>query len=52
MKFQNENLPKDAVKTGETPVMNRENVFPGILEKHMAPKGKWGRVVVVSGTCE
>ncbi len=52
MRYQNESLPEGAVKAGETPVMNEKNVFPGILEKHMAPKGKWGRVVVIEGTLE
>lgn len=52
MRYQNEKLPEGAVKAGETPVMNQDNVFPGILEKHMAPKGKWGRVVVIEGTLE
>ena len=52
MKFQDVNLPINAVKAGETPVMNQDNVFPGILEKHMAPRGKWGRVVVISGILE
>ena len=52
MRFQDKGLPKGAVKAGETPVMNQNNVFPGILEKHMAPKGKWGRVVVVRGSVE
>ena len=52
MRYQDERLPEGAVKAGETPVMNQDNVFPGILEKHMAPKGKWGRVVVVKGSLE
>ncbi len=52
MRYQNEGLPEGAVKAGETPVMNQDNVFPGILEKHMAPRGKWGRVVVIEGTLE
>jgi len=52
MRYQDERLPEGAVKAGETPIMNQDNVFPGILEKHMAPKDKWGRVVVVKGTLD
>ncbi len=52
MRYQNKGLPGGAVKAGETPVMNQDNVFPGILEKHMAPRGKWGRIVVVRGSLE
>ncbi len=50
MRFSNVVLPKGLEKVGETPVMNQENVFPGILEKHMAPKNKWGKIVVISGS--
>lgn len=40
---------KNAIKVGETPVMTEKNLFPQILENHMAPKGKWGKVVVLEG---
>lgn len=39
-------------KVGETPIMNERTVFPQILESHMTPKGKWGRVVVISGSID
>lgn len=38
-----------AEKIGETPIMNEKNVFPQILGNHMAPKDKWGKIVVVQG---
>ena len=40
---------RNAIKVGETPIMTEKNVFPQILENHMAPKGKWGKVVVIEG---
>ncbi len=52
MRFQNLELPAEAVKIGETPYMNQETVLQGILNKHMAPKGKVGLVVVKSGTLD
>lgn len=52
MSYQNESLPEGAVKVGETPVMNQETVLKPILNKHMAPKEKWGLVVVEKGNLE
>lgn len=49
MRFQNESLPKDAVKVGVTPSMTEETVLEGILNKHMSPKGKYGYLVVEEG---
>lgn len=52
MRFQNLKLPSSAVKIGETPVMNQETVLEGILNNHMAPKGKIGNIVVQSGSLD
>jgi tellurite resistance-related uncharacterized protein len=50
--YQNASLPEGAVKAGSTKLMNQETVVPGILKKHLAPKGKWGYLVVESGSLE
>lgn len=52
MNYQKESLPSGSVKVGETPVMNQETVLKPILNKHMAPKEKWGFVVVEQGELE
>lgn len=49
MNYQNEILPKNAVKVGSTPSMTNETVVTGILKKHLAPKGKTGLLVVEEG---
>ncbi len=50
MNFQNAKLPQGAVKVGATPTMDNETVKPGILQNHLAPKGKYGLVVVEEGS--
>lgn len=52
MNFQNATLPESADKAGETKLMNQDTVVPGILKKHLAPKGKWGHLVVQSGSVD
>jgi len=52
MNYQDETLPAGAEKVGSTPLMNQDTVVPGILKKHLAPKGKWGYIVVESGSLE
>ncbi|MEI6891037.1 MAG: DUF1971 domain-containing protein [Pontiella sp.] len=52
MNYQNAVLPKSAEKAGETKLMNQDTVVPGILKKHLAPKGKWGLLLVESGSLE
>ena len=52
MNYQNETLPEHAEKAGSTKLMNQETVVPGILKKHLAPKGKWGYLVVESGSLQ
>ncbi len=52
MNYQNVNLPEGAVKAGSTPSMTQDTVVPGILKKHLAPKGKWGCLVVESGALQ
>lgn len=52
MNYQNENLPEAAVIAGSTKLMNQDTVVPGILKKHLAPKGKWGYLVVESGSLQ
>ena len=50
MNYQNATLPENAVLAGSTKLMNQDTVVPGILKKHLAPKGKWGYLVVESGS--
>ena len=52
MNFQNETLPRGAQKIGSTPTMTEETVIPGILKKHLAPKGRFGYLVVEEGTLQ
>jgi tellurite resistance-related uncharacterized protein len=52
MNFQDETLPDQAVKVGSTPSMTNETVVPGILRKHLAPKGKYGLLVVEEGALQ
>ena len=51
MNFQNEKLPQGAELSGATPTMTEKTIAPGILAKHMAPKGKCGLLVVEEGAC-
>ena len=52
MNYQNAILPKGATKAGATPSMTEETVVPGILKKHLAPKGKFGYLVVEEGALQ
>jgi len=52
MNFQNETLPKEAVKVGSTPNMTEDTVISGILKNHLAPKGRYGLVVVEEGALQ
>lgn len=52
MNHQNAALPAGAVKAGSTKWMNQDTVVPGILKKHLAPKGKWGCLVVKTGSVQ
>jgi tellurite resistance-related uncharacterized protein len=52
MNYQNATLPEGAEKAGSTPSMNEETVVPGILKKHLAPKGKFGYLVVEEGSLQ
>ncbi len=52
MRYQEIDLPKEAVKIGETPFMTEKTVLQGILNNHMAPKGKIGLIVVKSGSLD
>ncbi len=52
MNYQNATLPESAELAGSTKLMNQETVVPGILKKHLAPKGKWGHLVVESGSLQ
>lgn len=52
MNYQKETLPKGAVKVGSTPGMTQDTVAPGILKKHLAPKGKFGYLVVEEGSLQ
>lgn len=52
MNYQNETLPQGAVKAGSTPSMTEKTVVAGILKKHLAPKGKFGYLVVEEGSLQ
>jgi tellurite resistance-related uncharacterized protein len=52
MNYQNETLPQGAKKIGSTPTMTEETVVPGILKKHLAPKGRFGYLVVEEGALQ
>ena len=52
MNYQNATLPQGAVKAGTTPSMTEKTVVPGILKKHLAPKGKFGYLVVEEGSLQ
>ena len=52
MNYQNATLPEGASLAGSTKLMNQDTVVPGILKKHLAPKGKWGYLVVESGSLQ
>lgn len=52
LNFQEETLPQGAVKVGATPSMTADTVVAGILKKHLAPKGKYGYLVVEEGALQ
>ena len=52
MNFQNESLPESAGKIGATPTMTEETVAPGLLKKHLAPRGRFGHLVVEEGALQ
>lgn len=52
MRFQDLPLPNKDYKLGETPWLNQDTVLKPILNKHMAPKGKVGLVIVKEGTLD
>ena len=52
MNYQKAVLPEGAVKVGSTPSMTEETVVPGILKKHLAPRGKFGYLVVEEGALQ
>ncbi len=52
MNYQNAMLPERAIKVGSTPSMTEETVVPGILKNHLAPKGKFGYLVVEEGSLQ
>ena len=52
MNFQDLPLPLKENKIGETPILNEITVLKPILNKHMAPKGKVGLVLVEEGSLD
>ncbi len=52
MNYQDATLPEHAELAGSTKLMNQDTVVPGILKKHLAPKGKWGYLIVESGSLQ
>ncbi len=51
MRYQNEILPKGMQKTGESKIMNQNNILPALLSKHMSPKRNWAYLVILNGSC-
>jgi len=52
MNFQNATLPDQAIKVGSTPSMKADTVVAGLLRKHLAPRGKYGLLVVEEGSLQ
>ena len=52
MNYQNATFPEKSIKVGSTPSMTEETVAPGILKNHLAPKGKFGYLVVEEGALQ
>lgn len=52
MNYQTAKLPEGSTKVGSTPSMTEETVVTGILKKHLAPKGKYGYLVVEEGSIQ
>jgi tellurite resistance-related uncharacterized protein len=52
MTYQNATLSEKAKLVGSTKHMNQDTVVPGLLKKHLAPKGKWGYLVVETGSLQ
>lgn len=52
MNYQNETLPQNATKVGETKSMTEETVIKGLLKNHALPAGRFGLLVVESGTIQ
>ena len=52
MNYQHASLPEGAVKAGSTPAMTEKTVVPAILKKHLAPRGKFGYLVVEEGSLQ
>lgn len=52
MRFQDLPLPNKENKLGETSWLTEVTVLKPILNKHMAPKGKVGLVIVKEGTLD
>lgn len=51
MRYQNEILPKGMLKTGESKLMNQDNILKALLSRHMSPKRNWAYLVILSGSC-
>lgn len=47
--YDSKKLPKDCIKTGETPILSDEKYFSEITEKHMTPKNIYGVLKVLCG---
>ena len=50
--FQSATLPEGAIKVGATPSMTEDTVAAGLLRKHLAPRGKFGYLVVEEGALQ
>jgi tellurite resistance-related uncharacterized protein len=51
MRYQQLPQPDLSKKIGETQWLTEKTVLKPLLNKHMAPKGKLGLIVVKEGTC-
>ena len=51
MRYQQISQPDLSNKMGETQWLTEITVLPTLLQKHMAPKGKLGMVIVKEGSC-
>ncbi|WP_108651793.1 DUF1971 domain-containing protein [Dongshaea marina] len=52
MHTNDNSLPQGAVKVGSTPSFTQDTVPQGLLNNHLAPKGKFGCLVVEQGSLE
>ena len=52
MNYQNDVLPNNVIKVGATTTMNEKTVLPGLLKNHATTKGRYGFLVVETGSLQ